>query len=158
MEEKEFNEKYWQTNTKLVTVSNPRSEDYVFQATTDSGVDIATGRMKSETRHYKVPAGGSERFPGPIANMYLDQMSKLVAQDEDKFQFMIDFSLKAQYYDQLIVSIDDLIHDYQPQKEYLNGTVNDPKEPVVEEETPFAGLKTETEVSKPKATKVASKA
>lgn len=136
MDETEFNDKYWHSNTKLVTVINPRTEDYIFQATIETGLDVTTGRMKSEARHYRVPAGGTEKFPGPIANMYLDQMSKLVAQDDEKIQFMIDYALKAQYYDDLTVSIEDLIHDYTPQKEYLNGAVDDKAE---EPEQAFAG-------------------
>jgi hypothetical protein len=90
--------------------------------TNDVGVNMQTGKMATDTRHYRVPAGGSERFPGPIANMYLDQMSKMVAQDEDKIQYLIDFTLRAQYYDQLTADVEDLIHSYTPFPEYLNGT------------------------------------
>lgn len=126
---------------------NPRSEDYIFQATSDVGIDNATGKMKSEARTYRVKAGEHERFPGPIANMYLDQMAKLVAQDEDKFQFMIDFALKAQYYDQLIVSIEDLINaTYTPFPEYLDKPKDEAEIPV---EKPFAAVKQETAIRKP---------
>lgn len=119
MEEQQFIEKYWQTNTKIVTVVNPRTEDFVFQAVVEVGVDMNTGKMKAEPRHYRVIAGKTERFPGTIANMYLDQMTKILAQEEEKFQFLIDFALKAQYYDQLIVDIEDLINSYIPRTEYL---------------------------------------
>lgn len=146
-DEQSFAKKYWHTNTQIVTVVNPRSEDYVFQATTEVGVDVATGRMRAETRSYRVPHGGQERFPGPIANMYLDQMSKLVAQDDEKIQYMIDYALRSQYYDDLIVAVEDLIHTYTPFPEYLDkGEKVDEKE----EEKPFADLKTEEKkVEKP---------
>lgn len=121
MEEDEFILKYWHSNTKIVTVVNPRKDDYIFQATVETGtIDFATGKMKSDTRKYLVKAGASERFPGPLANIYLDQMSRLVAQDDEKFQFMIDYQLRAQYYDDLTAAVEDLIHDYTPVKDYLN--------------------------------------
>lgn len=137
MDETDFNKKYWHSNTEMVTVINPRTEDYVFQATIDTGVDMDTGKLKAETRHYRVAAGGQERFPGPIANMFLDQMAKLVSQDDKKFQFMIDFSLKAQYYDDLTVAVENLIRDYQPFPEYLDR----PEDKAVNEdkELPFGG-------------------
>lgn len=150
IEEQEFNDKYWHSNTKLVTVINPRTDDYVFQAVSETGIDTSTGRMKAEQRTYKVPAGGNERFPGPIANIYLQQMTALVAQDEEKIQYLIDYALKAQYYDQLIVNVEDLINTYTPFPEYLEK----PKETETAEqpkEEAFAGVKksaTETPKSK----------
>lgn len=151
MDEKDFWVKYWHGNTDMVTVVNPRTEDYVFQATVDSGVDLATGKLRAETRHYKVAAGGKERFPGPIANMFLDQMSKLVAQDDEKIQYMIDFALRAQYYDDLTVAVEDLIHDYQPFPEYLNKPED--KTPEVEKEIPFGGATYEPTVKPKTSTK-----
>lgn len=135
MDEVAFNQKYWFSNIKIVTVVNPREEDYIFGATIDTGVDIATGKPKSEQRTYRIKAGSSERLPGPIANMYLDQMSKLIAQDEDKFQYMIDFALKAEYYDALISDSEDILDTYQPLPQYLQTT---PKDEITEEPT-FVG-------------------
>lgn len=135
MDEVAFNTKYWFSNMKIVTVVNPREEDFVFGATVETGVDIATGKLKSEQRTYRVKAGTSERLPGPIANMYLDQMSKLIAQDEDKFQYMIDFALKAEYYDALISDSEDLIETYQPLPQYLQSS---PRVETVDEPA-FAG-------------------
>lgn len=152
MDEQQFNEKYWYSNTKIITVANPRSEDYIFQATTEVGVDMVTGKMKSETRQYRVAAGKEERFPGPIANMYLDQMAKLVAQDEEKIQFMIDYALKAQYYDDLIVGIEDLINTYQSHPAYLDKPETKPEAvntTLQTEEEPFAAVKAETAARKP---------
>lgn len=140
IDEQAFAKKYWHTNTQIVTVVNPRKEDYIFQATSEVGVNLDTGKMQSEARTYRVPHGGKERFPGPIANMYLDQMSKLVAQDDDKIQYMIDFALRSQYYDDLIVSVEDLIHTYTPFPEYLDKGDKVEEKPA---EEPFAGLKDE---------------
>lgn len=134
MDEIAFNTKYWFSNMKIVTVVNPREEDYVFGAMSETGVDIATGKLKQEQRTYRVRAGEMERLPGPIANMYLDQMSKLIAQDEDKFQYMIDFALKAEYYDALISDSEDLIETYQPLPQYLQKP-----EAETPEEPAFAG-------------------
>lgn len=138
MEEKDFFDKYWHSNTKIVTVVNPRNEDYVFQAVSEVGIDTSTGKMKVEQRSYRVKAGGNERFPGPIANIFLDQVAKLVAQDEDKIQFMIDFALRAEYYDRLTVDVEDLINTYTPHPAYLE----QPKTEVEKEpEEAFAGVK-----------------
>jgi hypothetical protein len=144
LDEVEFNNKYWFPNTMLITVTNPRTEDYKFQTVVQTGMDMTTGRMKEEPRQYRVKAGESERFPGPIANIYLDQMTKLVAQDEEKIHFLIDFSLKAEYYEKLIVSKEDLIQTYEERPEYLAGRVEDVAEAPKEEA--FAGAK-----DKPKA-------
>lgn len=139
MEETEFNDKYWYGNTKLVIVENPRDEDYVFRSVVSEGVDPMTGRMRETARTYRVKAHSSERFVGTIANLYLDQMTKLLAQDEEKIHFLIDFQLRAQYYDRLTVEVTDLIHDYQPVKEYLNGA--EETEVTAPVEQPFAGAK-----------------
>lgn len=136
MDEMEFAKKYVFSNLKIVTVVNPRKEDYTFGATIDAGVDLGTGRLRSEQRTYMVKTGGQERLPGPIANMYLDQMAKLIAQDEDKFKNIIDWAVKAKYYDDLVVDVIDLIDSYQPLPQYLQKTE---KEIETAKEEPFAG-------------------
>jgi hypothetical protein len=150
MDEMEFVKKYYFDHLKMVTVKNPRSEDYIFGATIEAGVDVATGKLRSEQRTYRVQAGQRERLPGPIANMYLDQMTKLLAQDQDKFRFLIDFALKAQYYDELIVDVIDLIATYQPLPQYLQKTEEEIKEA---KEEPFAGRNSDAETSQPKEVK-----
>lgn len=144
-----------------MTVVNPRKEDFVFQATSEVGVDTSTGKMKAEARTYRVKAGEHERFPGPIANLYLDQMSKLIAQDDNKFQFMIDFALKAQYYDDLIVDKESLINTYQPHPGYLDKP-EEATETAPAAEVPFAAAtaaNTEKAPRKPgRPPKVADKA
>lgn len=83
--------KYWFNSYQKVTVRNPKHEDYVFM---------------QEMRHYKVPADGIERFIGPVANRFLDLMSRIIAQDEGNLGFMADPNLKRIYYDKLIVKVD----------------------------------------------------
>lgn len=138
-DEMAFTAKYWHPNTEIVTVLNPTTENYIFQATVDAAVDMRTGRPRPEARQYGVQAGGSERFPGSIANMYLDQMSRKLAQDENRLDRMVDFSERAKYYDQLTVDTEDLIASYVP-----NPAFTPQLEKTVEtstEEVPFAGLK-----------------
>lgn len=135
MDEQAFIAKYSHDITKRVTVVNPTTKDFIFQHVLQVGVDLTTGKMKDEQKTYRVPAGGKERFPGPVADHYLDQMAKILAQNDNKIQHMIDFALRAQYYDDLIVDVEDLIssyHSFDETPEYLKD------KPPVEEEKPFA--------------------
>lgn len=88
--------KYWFNSLQMVTVVNPKSEDWPFMV---------------EMRHFVIKGSSKERFPGVIANVYLDQMSKIMAQDDDKLGFMADPTLKAQYYDKLIVDVESLVNE-----------------------------------------------
>jgi hypothetical protein len=159
VEEKDFYQKYWYTNAQLITVKNPRppmmendvTGDYLFSCVVQTGIDISTGKAKEESRQYLVKAGGTESFPGPIANIYLDQMSKLLAQDEGKIQHMIDFSLRAAYYDRLTTEVRDLTAAYQQQTpDYLKPATAEA--PVGPPEEAFAGAKEKTP-EKPAPTK-----
>lgn len=143
MEEKEFNDKYWLTNLKLAIVVNPLHEDYKFQCAVETGVELATGRPKTEVRTYIVKAGGSERFPAPVANLYLKQMSQLLAQDDNTYNQYIDYSHRAELYDRLIVEIIDMVESYQPFNSYK-------EEGKVEEkvEQPFANVNEEVTSAK----------
>ncbi len=94
----EFHRRYWFSSYQLVTVINPRAEDFFFMV---------------EMRHYTVPAGGQESYPGPIANMYLDQMTKIITQDEEKMELLSDFMFKANYYNKLIVEVKNLAPESQ---------------------------------------------
>lgn len=100
----EFNKKYWFNSLQMVTVLNPKLEDWPFMV---------------EMRHFIIKSGATERFPGVIANVYLDQMSKILAQDDDKLGYMADPSLKRLYYDKLIIDVEELVSDYSPTPEYL---------------------------------------
>lgn len=100
-----FNQRYWFTTLQMVEVLNPTwyreggtgeavSRDYPFMV---------------ELRHFIIRAGQHERLPGIIANVYLDGMSKILAQNDDKLGFMSDPNLMKYYYDQLIVDVEDMM-------------------------------------------------
>lgn len=109
MEEADFVRRYGFNNFKIVTVSNPTTEDHEFQITMEVGVDPATGKLKTEARQYVVKAGASERFPGVVAQKYLDEMAKKLAQQEKKFGLYVDLNTRGEYYDRLIVDVEDLV-------------------------------------------------
>ena len=123
-------------NYKMVTVINPRKEDYNFLV---------------EGRPYSIKAGSKKRFPGQIANVYIDHMIKLVAQDEKKIQFLVDPALREKYYQKLIIGVDDLIDPTMPDsKPYLDddNTKSDTATEEAEgsdEEEAFAGAEDGTE-------------
>lgn len=106
---KQFNDTYWFTSLQMVMVVNPKEIDWPFMV---------------EQRHFIIKAGGKEEFPGVIANVYLDQMSKILAQDDDKanggkLEYMSDPNLKKLYYDQLIVNVRSLVSEYESGPAYL---------------------------------------
>lgn len=161
MDEKDFYQKYAFTLGQLVTVLNPTSEDFSFKVTIDVGVDFATGQTKSATNEYTVPAGGHRRFPGPVANMYLDQMFKKLIQEEEQdfinanpdvantpqsgvhVAGMADFGIRAQYYDQLIVG--DPFDTLDTFQEFNGVAEHADKQPVEEAvEKPFETLEDTT--------------
>lgn len=95
----EFNQRYWFTSLQMVTVKNLKATDYPFTC---------------EMRHYIVRAGATEDFVGSIANVYLSNMSRIMAQDEEKLEFMSDPSFMAMMYDRLIEKIKNLAPQYDP--------------------------------------------
>ncbi len=99
-----FNAKYWFSTLQTVTVVNPLEEDWPFMV---------------EMRHYIIRKGAKERFPGVIANVYLDQMSKILAQHDENLGNMADPDLKKIYYDKLIVSVDSLIQEHDSRPAYM---------------------------------------
>lgn len=99
-----FNAKYWFNTLQMVTVVNPLEEDWPFMV---------------EMRHYIIKKGAKERFPGVIANVYLDQMSKILAQHDEQLGNMADPELKKLYYDKLIVSVDSLVQEHDNRPAYL---------------------------------------
>lgn len=141
MDEQQFTEKYNYDNLKMVTVLNPNSEDFPFSITMETSVDISNGQMKSETREYVVKAGEKMRLPGVAANLYLDQMSKLIAQQEDRFSLYPDFAERAKYYDDLIIEVEDLLGAFQNLPQYEEQT--EEKEAIVE--TPFEQVEEKNE-------------
>lgn len=108
----DFNDKYWFSPLQRIRVVNPLPDDYPFMV---------------ELRHYLIKSGASEWFPGMIANVYLDQMSRIVAQNDENLGFMGDPNLRHIYYDKLIVEIEDMAPQAQQSPQYK---VNVPKDEV----------------------------
>ena len=106
--EEDFNKRYWFRPDQLVVVTNPLKTNYQFIV---------------EQRSYMIQAGQDQQMTGFIANVYLDQMSRIVAQNDNKFEYMIDPALRAQYYDSLIRTVNDVIPEYVEQKPYLTNQV-----------------------------------
>jgi hypothetical protein len=95
----DFHKYYWFTSLQMVTVVNPTEEDYPFMV---------------EMRHYMVKAGEKESFVGPIANIFLNHMSKKLAQDDNRLEMMADLTYLAASYKNLIVEVKDLAPQYDP--------------------------------------------
>lgn len=148
LDEQSFIDKYWHTQTEMVEVTNPTKADYLFKVTVDAKIDRSTGKPVSEQRQYMVKAGGSERFNGYVANVYLDQMSRKLAQDDNRLDRMVDFTERAKYYDQLTADTEDLIASYVENPAYKDDnsvqTVDKPAE------VPFAGVKEPVTTAKAK--------
>lgn len=129
---KEFNDKYWFSPMQLVTVVNPKAEDYRFMV---------------ELRHFIIKAGATESFPGTVANVYLSHMTRILAQDDERMEYLSDPNLMKQYYDQLIVDVEDLARQDTSVPAYLQHvpqhTIEQPKE------TPPWQSKTEAPVMPP---------
>ncbi len=95
----EFNKFYWFSSLQMVTVVNPLPDAFQF---------------RSEMRLYGVPAGGTESYVGTIANVYLDQMSKTIAQNKEQLELLADPTIRASYYKDLIIEVKDLNPQYDP--------------------------------------------
>lgn len=104
MNVEDFHTTYWFNSLQMVEVINPLSYDWPFMV---------------EGRHFIIKSGAKERFPGIIANIYLDQVSKILAQDDDKLAYMADPNLKKIYYDKLIIHVEDLMSQVQQVPAYM---------------------------------------
>lgn len=110
-----FKDSYWFNSLQMVTVINP-----AWYREGGNGTPITRDyEFMVEMRHFIVRAGNEERFPGTIANVYLDQMSKIIAQNEEKLSFMSDPAMRKVYYDKLIVEVEELAPVYNPVPAYL---------------------------------------
>lgn len=107
MTKEEFWKVYWFSPLQMVTVINPKGYDYPFMV---------------EGRKYMIKAGVKEKVPGTIANVYLSQMTRIQAQDDDKMNFLSDFALMRQYYDKFIVTVENLMSETNSAPAYLNNT------------------------------------
>lgn len=96
---------YWFQPTDLVTLINPLTTDYNFMV---------------ELRHFVVRAGSKEQMPGTVANVYLSEMTRLLAQVEDKFQHLSDLQLMKEFYDRLIVDKKSLLQEVDTRPAYLS--------------------------------------
>ncbi len=101
---KEFWDKYWFSALHMVTLINPLPEDYRFMV---------------EMRHFVIKAGAQEQMPGTVANVYLSQMTRIIAQNDNKMEFLSDFNLMKQYYDALIVDAKSMMPEDNSQPAYL---------------------------------------
>lgn len=95
---------YWFSPLQMVMLINPKKYDYRFMV---------------ENRNFIIKAGAQEKMPGTVANVYLSQMTRIMAQDDDKMSFLSDFALMRQYYDKLIVDVESLIAEDHSQPAYL---------------------------------------
>jgi len=100
----QFNKEFWFNGLQMITVVNPLDYDFPFMV---------------EMRNFFIGAGKHERFPGVIANVYLSQMSGILAQNDDQLGLMSDPQLKKLYYQKLIVDTQEMVHEHSPLPAYL---------------------------------------
>jgi hypothetical protein len=93
----QFIEKYWFSNLQMVTVRNPFDGDVVFM---------------HEMRTYAVKQGTEARLPGTIANLYIDLVARTLAQNSKDLSAIGDPSRCAKYYDEIIISTEDSMPEY----------------------------------------------
>lgn len=101
---KDFNDQYWFSPLQMITVKNPRPEDYRFMV---------------EMRSFIVKGGGTEQMPGQVANVYLSHLTKELAQDDNRLEFLSDVNLMKQYYDSLIIDVVSLMPEDKSEPAYL---------------------------------------
>jgi hypothetical protein len=104
MTKDEFWKTYWFSPLQMVTLVNPKY-DYTFMV---------------EGRNFFIKSGATEKLPGTVANVYLSQMSRIMAQDDDKMQYLSDFALMRQYYDKLIVDVENMVKEVSNTPAYLS--------------------------------------
>lgn len=113
----DFNQQYWFSSLQMVTVVNPKDSDFEFMV---------------EGRHFMVRAGATERLPGVIANVYLDMMTKIIAQDDKNLSYMSDPQLMRVYYDKIIVDKEDMIQEHANVPAYMRNIPTTATEPSVD--------------------------
>lgn len=147
-EEKEFAKEYFFNNMQMVTVVNPLTQDFEFGIQLEVGVDVATGQPKTDNRRYRVKHGGTERFPGPVANLYLDQVWRQIAQEKGDMGLgeYADFKRRAELYDDLVLEIQDMLNTHVTLPQYDVTNQEDKQE---EPEAAFAGLRSTDEHNTP---------
>jgi hypothetical protein len=101
MTQEQFNANYWFGSLQMVEVVNPLDVRFLFTV---------------ELRQYMIEPGATEKYPGIIANMYLDQMSKHIGQlspDATGLTLLGDWAFRAQAYNKLIIGVEDLAPQYR---------------------------------------------
>lgn len=101
---KEFYDTYWFQPTDIVTLLNPLAEDYIFMV---------------EGRHFKIAASAVLDLPGTVANVYLNNMTKIMAQNDDRMDLLSDFNLMAQYFNKLISNKKSTMVEFDPTPAYM---------------------------------------
>jgi len=125
MTKDEFWKVYYFSPLQMVTLINTKSYDYKFMV---------------EGRNFIIRAGVKEKVPGTIANVYLSQMTRIMAQDDDKMQFLSDFALMRVYYDKLIVDVENLINEVNNTPAYLSNVPEHMKTTGAPEAPPWQAL------------------
>lgn len=100
----EFWRVYWFSPLQMVTLVNPKSYDYPFMF---------------ELRNFVIKKGSKEKLPGTVANLYLSQMTRIMAQDDGKMEHLSDFALMENYYKSLIVDVENMVKDVDTTPAYL---------------------------------------
>lgn len=132
-----FIEKYWFSNLQMVTVRNPFKGDIVFM---------------HEMRTYAVKEASEARLPGSIANLYLDLVSRTLAQQADDLGAIGDPEKCGSYYDQIIISVEDSMPEYDTATGFAVKTKEStvaPTQPFQSED--FEPPALETKVEQPRA-------
>jgi flagellar biosynthesis GTPase FlhF len=95
MNPKEFG---WSTDQN-VTVKNPTSDDFKFRV---------------HGKEYIIGAGETVRMPGFMAWLFVYNMAELLAQKNNEYDNRwIDETVRAKYYQEVIVKVDDLIQQIE---------------------------------------------
>lgn len=118
----DFWKTYWFSPLQMVTLINPQSYDFPFMV---------------ELRNFVIKAGRKEKMPGTVANVYLNLMVGIMAQDDDKMTLLSDFTFKAMYYNKLILDVESLIQENDPLPAYLKDVPEHLKTSVTDETPPW---------------------
>lgn len=118
----EFNKMYWFSPLQMVTLINPQKYDFPFMV---------------ELRNFVIKAGRQEKMPGTVANVYLNLMTGIMAQDDDKMTLLSDYTFKGMYYNKLIKDVESLIKENDPLPAYLKDVPEHLKTSVTDETPPW---------------------
>jgi len=138
MTKKQFYDKYWFTPFDMVKIRNIKSEDFRFMV---------------EMRHFIIRANSELNVPGTVANVYLNQMTKILAQDEEKMHLLSDYNFRAEFYDRLIVETSNNMPVMDSTPEYLKRVPQEAKVSEVKPMQPNQGNETVEQSKNEESTK-----